>query len=118
MIFQGSRGGPTFLRGGGSNFLQRGGGGWSNCVFPIEIHITCDIPPVPPLDPRILCVGFVFGPASVMWFHVSLLVQHSSRRGNEKSWFLYVLLTLYSLAFISVALHVCVLKFLHLGAMS
>ena len=27
IIFQGSRGGPTFSRGGGSNFFQGGGGG-------------------------------------------------------------------------------------------
>ena len=36
---------------GGSNFFQGGGG--SNCLFPIETHITCDFPvgsgpPVPP----------------------------------------------------------------------
>ena len=45
--------GPTFSRGGGgggSNFFQGGG---SNCLFPIETHITCDFPggsgpPVPP----------------------------------------------------------------------
>ena len=42
-IFQG---GPTF---------PVGGGGWSNCLFPIETHITCDFPgggvrtPCPPL---------------------------------------------------------------------
>ena len=48
--FQSSRGGPTFS--GGSNFFQGGG---SNCLFPIETHITCDFPgggggrpPVPP----------------------------------------------------------------------
>ena len=39
--------GPTFSRGGGSN-----------CLFPIETHITCDFPvgsgpPVPPLDPHL-----------------------------------------------------------------
>ena len=34
IIFQGSRGGPTFSRGGG--------GGGLNCLFPIETHITCD----------------------------------------------------------------------------
>ena len=50
IIYQGSRGGPTFSR-GGSNFFQGGGG--SNCLFPIETHITCDFPggsgpPVPP----------------------------------------------------------------------
>ena len=34
---------------------RRGGG--SNCLFPIETHITCDFPgggpPVPPLDPHL-----------------------------------------------------------------
>ena len=58
IIFQGSRGGPTFSRGGGgrSNFFGGGGGGGgggSNCLFPIETHITCDFPggvrtPCPP----------------------------------------------------------------------
>ena len=43
------KGGPTF---------SRGGGGGSNCLFPIETHITCDFPggsgpPVPPLDPHL-----------------------------------------------------------------
>ena len=39
---------PRFQRrsnifGGGSNFFQRRGGGVvSNCLFPIETHITCD----------------------------------------------------------------------------
>ena len=45
---------------GGSNFFQGGGGG-SNCLFPIETHITCDFPgggggrtsPPPPLDPHL-----------------------------------------------------------------
>ena len=50
IIFQGSRGGPTFSRG---VQLFPGGGGGSNCLFPIETHITCDFPggsgpPVPP----------------------------------------------------------------------
>ena len=36
-------------------------GGGSNCLFPVEIHITCDIPwgsgpPVPPLDPHVQCL--------------------------------------------------------------
>ena len=55
IIFQGSRGGPTFsmrvqlFPGGGGG----GGGGGSNCLFPIETHMTCDFPggsgpPVPP----------------------------------------------------------------------
>ena len=43
-IFQG---GPAFSRGGGSN-----------CLFPIETHISCDFPggpgpPVPPLNPHL-----------------------------------------------------------------
>ena len=43
-IFQG--GGPTLSRG-------------SNCLYPIETHITCDFPegsgpPDPPLDPHLL----------------------------------------------------------------
>ena len=48
IIFQGFRGGPAFSRGGDSTF--------SNCLFPIETHITFDFPgggggsgpPVPP----------------------------------------------------------------------
>ena len=48
IIYQDSRGGPTFS----------GGGGGSNCLFPIGTQITCDFPgsgfgpPVPPLDPH------------------------------------------------------------------
>ena len=47
-IFQGG--------GGGSSFFRRGGG--SNCLFPIETHITCDFPggsgPLyPTLDPHL-----------------------------------------------------------------
>ena len=46
---------------GGSNFFQGG----SNCLFPIETHITCDFPsggsgtPVspPPLDPHLGSIG-------------------------------------------------------------
>ena len=56
-IFQGGGGGgPTFSGGGG--------GGGSNCLFPIENHITCGFPggggggsgslvPPPPLDPHL-----------------------------------------------------------------
>ena len=55
IIFQGYRGGPTFSR-GGPTFSRGGGGGGgggSNCLFPIETHITCDFPgevrtPCPP----------------------------------------------------------------------
>ena len=39
IIFQGSRGGPTFSRGGGGGGVQLFPGG-----FPIETHITCDFP--------------------------------------------------------------------------
>ena len=56
IIFQGSRGGPTFSMG-----VQLFQGG-SNCLFPIETHITCDFPggggvqtPCPHLDPH-LCL--------------------------------------------------------------
>ena len=46
----------------GSNIFQGGGGGptFSNCLFSIETHITCDFPggggvrtPCPPLDPHL-----------------------------------------------------------------
>ena len=40
--------------------IFKGVGGGSNCLFPIETHITCDFPggvgsgpPVPPLDPQL-----------------------------------------------------------------
>ena len=51
IIFQGSRGGPIFSRGGGVQLVPRG----SNCLYPIETLITCDFPggsgpPDPPLD--------------------------------------------------------------------
>ena len=47
--FKGSRGVQHFLGGGGGATFSRG----SNCLFPIETHITCDFPggsgpPVPP----------------------------------------------------------------------
>ena len=44
-------GDPTFSRGGPT--FSRGGGG-SNCLFPIETHITCDFPGGPdPLSPTL-----------------------------------------------------------------
>ena len=48
ILFQGSRGGPTFSGGGGGggNFFQRRGV-VSYCLFPIETHITCDCPVSP-----------------------------------------------------------------------
>ena len=59
ILFQGSRGGLTFSRGGGSNFFQGGGGGGGvlSIIFK-ETHITCDFlggvgsDPTPPLDPH------------------------------------------------------------------
>ena len=52
--------GPTFSRGGGSNFFQ--GGGVQLLIFPIETHTTCDFPwrsgpPVPHQDLH-LCIYF------------------------------------------------------------
>ena len=49
-IFKGGGRGVQHFQ-GGSNFFRGGGG--SNCLFPIETHITCDFPggsgpPVPP----------------------------------------------------------------------
>ena len=62
-IFQGG-GGPTFSRGGGG----------SNCLYPIETHITCDFPggsgpPDPPLDPHLLSrpAGDSFFPFNRRW---------------------------------------------------
>ena len=50
--FEGFRGGLAFSRGGGSNFFRGGGG--SNCLFPIETHISCDFPGGPdPLYPTL-----------------------------------------------------------------
>ena len=40
--FQGSRGGLTFSGGGGGGGVQLFPGG-SNCLFPIETQITCDL---------------------------------------------------------------------------
>ena len=73
IIFQGSRGGPTFSRGevqlfpgGWSSFFLRGG---VQMLISIETHITCDFrgggggsgPSIPTLDPhmstKIVCVG-------------------------------------------------------------
>ena len=68
LIFQGSRGGPTFSR--GFQLFPRG----SNCLYPIETHITCDFPggsgpPDPPLDPHLLShsAGDSFFPFSRRW---------------------------------------------------
>ena len=59
--FPGGGGGPTFSRG-------------SNCLYPIEPHITCDFPggsgpPDAPLDPHLLSrpAGDSFFPFSRLW---------------------------------------------------
>ena len=57
--FSRSQRGSNICQGGGSNFFQGGGG--SNCLFPIETHITCHFlgggggpdPLSPPLDPHL-----------------------------------------------------------------
>ena len=62
---------------GGSNIFQEGGfqlfpgGGGSNCLFPIETHITCDFPggagsgpPVPPSGSALVCQQVV------RWYHI------------------------------------------------
>ena len=49
---------------GGCNFFQGGGGG-SNSLFPIEIHITCDFsgggsgPPAPPPSGSVLVIPVI-----------------------------------------------------------
>ena len=58
---QGSGGGSNFFHGEGGPTLSRGGGGGSNCLFPIETHLTCDFPggsgpPVPPLDRHLAAI--------------------------------------------------------------
>ena len=52
------RRGPTIFQGVGVQLFQGGGG--SNCLFPIETHVTCDFPggpdplsPPPPLNPHL-----------------------------------------------------------------
>ena len=53
--FSSFRRGSKFVQGGGGggfNYFQGGGGGVSNCLFPIETHITCDFQGGPdPLSP-------------------------------------------------------------------
>ena len=57
ILFQGSRGDPTFSSGGGSSFFQGEG---VQILISIEPHITCDFlwgggsrPPIPPMDVHI-----------------------------------------------------------------
>ena len=62
IIFSRFQRGPTFSR--GSNFFQ-GGGGASNCLFPIETHINCDFPgavrtPCPHLWIRTCIIPYFF----------------------------------------------------------
>ena len=69
IIFQGFRGYLTFSRG---VQLFPGGGGGSNCLFPIETHKTCDFPggygpPAPPLWIR--TCGFRLFPQATILIH-------------------------------------------------
>ena len=55
-LFSRFQSGSNIFRGGGVQLFPGGGG--SNCLFPIETHITCDFPggpdPLsPPLDPHL-----------------------------------------------------------------
>ena len=43
-FFKVSEGVQHFPGGGWGPTFSRGGGGGSNCLFPIETHITCDFP--------------------------------------------------------------------------
>ena len=70
----------------GSNFFNGGGGGGgSNSLFPIETHITCDIPvggsgpPVPPLDPHLLLqlhYNLISGPEVIKLFFMLNSAEH------------------------------------------
>ena len=77
IIFKVPEGGLILSR--GSNFFQGGGG--SNCLFPIETHITCDfpggsdpLPPPPPLDPHLTS-----NRASNSWWSGSVLGKANPR---------------------------------------
>ena len=76
IIFQGSRGGPTFSRGGGGTFFKGWGGG-SSCLFSIETHITCDFPVC-------VCVGGggVRTPCPPLWIRTC---RSSSKRGITRN---------------------------------
>ena len=69
-LFPGGGGGPTFSREG------------SNCLFPIEPHMTCDFPggsgnpcptPPPPLDPPLTFSTF---PTLLWYVYFSMLLHH------------------------------------------
>ena len=66
------RGSNIFRGGGGSNFFQRG----SNCLFPIETHITCDFPGGGGLDP---CPpsGSALEPSAHLHVYVDFLLRHT-----------------------------------------
>ena len=85
IIFQGSRGGPTFSRG-----VQLFPGGGSNCLFPIEAHITCDFPrgsgpPVPPLlDPHLKWYQIQIHSLSIHSSDQFCLTRRSDRKSTPK----------------------------------
>ena len=63
--------GVQHFPGGGGGRVQLYQGGESNCLFPMETHITCDFPgggpdPLPP-PPSGSALGMVCGPFLVVW---------------------------------------------------
>ena len=80
IIFQGSRGGPTFSRGGGGVTFFKGWGGGSSCLFSIETHITCDFPVCVCVC---VCVGGGSGPpVPPLWIRTC---RSSSKRGITRN---------------------------------
>ena len=67
-----------FQWGGGGNFFQGGG---SNCLFPIETHITCDFPggvrtPCPPFRSALGCDRFSFPDRKMMRSPLAPVLEH------------------------------------------
>ena len=67
IIFQGSRGGPTFFGvGGGAQPFFQGGGGGVKKLISVETYRNCDFPgpPIPSLYPRMFCLHLQLGPSN------------------------------------------------------
>ena len=67
IIFQGSRGGPTFfVVGGGVKLFSRVGGGGVQMLISVETYRNCDFPgpPIPSLYPRMFCLHLQLGPSN------------------------------------------------------
>ena len=66
IIFQGSRGGPTFSKGGLVQLCPGGGG--PNAYFHKNLSkfgiFQAGGPPIPPLDPRMFCLHLQLGPGN------------------------------------------------------